>query len=263
MKGDLASEDERKGTVQRVLDVIGVLAEATEPISVGEAAQKLNLAPSTAHRFLNLLCREGFAVHLAASRRYTGGPELFRVAARINRKSSPVRVAGETIAAIAHEFNQTVLFGLYLPERKAMCFSARAEGSNQLVYRIEMDKPLSLVRGASGKVILAFLEPEQREAVLRAEAAALPAGAGTAAEGDLAATLGEIRRKHFWISEGEKLPGACGIAAPVFNTDGVVGCLCLTAPRETLPASGLDDIGRAIARHARSLSKNLGADPFP
>jgi DNA-binding IclR family transcriptional regulator len=126
-----------------------------------------------------------------------------------------------------------------------------------------MDKPLSLVRGASGKVILAFLEPEQREAVLRAEAEALPAGAGTAAEGDLAATLGEIRRKHFWISEGEKLPGACGIAAPVFNTDGVAGCLCLTAPRETLPASGLDDIGRAIARHARSLSKNLGADPFP
>jgi DNA-binding IclR family transcriptional regulator len=68
-----------------------------------------------------------------------------------------------------------------------------------------------------------------------------------------------VRRRGFAVSEGEKLPGAQGIAAPVFGPDGIVGCLCITAPKGRIPRDSVLTIGRAVALEAAELSRALGA----
>lgn len=249
-----------KGPVHRALELLSALADTDQPLSIGETAEKLQLAPSTTHRLLNLLKEEGFVTYLPSIRCYTAGPEFFRVASRVSRTVSPVRFAEEAVSRIARIYHQTVLFGLYLPVDKAMSFVARADGDNPLSYRIVMDRPLPLVWGASGKAILARLPAGDVHAIL-AEAGPSPAsGRKRPARKALYAELEAIRERGFGISSGEKLPGACGIAAPVFNASGVLGSLCLTAPAGSLPEGQRESIGHELARHARELSRQLGAD---
>jgi DNA-binding IclR family transcriptional regulator len=68
-----------------------------------------------------------------------------------------------------------------------------------------------------------------------------------------------IRNRGYAVSESEKLPGARGIAAPVFGLDGVIGCICLTSPKARMPHGSIEEIGRAIIAQARELSLALGA----
>lgn len=246
------------GTVQRTMTLLGVLADADGAVSVRDVADKLGLAPSTTHRLLNLLVDGGFASFDPRNSTYGVGPELYRVSARVAATISPAAIARGTIADLAQRYDETVLFGLWLQEAGKLAFVERADGQKRLLYRIDMNTPLSLVWGASGKAALAHLPPDDVQRILEAEDASPASGASPPGFADLEADLEAIRTKGFSVSYGEKLPGALGIAAPVFGPSGVLGTICMTMPRERAPTVSTDDLGAEVAKSARELTAQLG-----
>ncbi|WP_108887307.1 IclR family transcriptional regulator [Pseudoprimorskyibacter insulae] len=250
------------GTVTRTLRVISLLADLDEQFTVKTVADGLNLAPSTAHRLLNQLASEGFVVSIPRTRSYETGPEFYRIASRILAKATAIHLAEQTMKEIAAKYDETVVFGLHDPNRHALVFIARADGSNALTYRIELNKPLSLVWGASGKAALAYVSDDEVAAALEAEGRSPASNAPPPTLVELAAQLHAVREKGFAISKGEKLAGARGIAAPVFGPGGLVGSICLTSPASQLEASGVDieSIGQDIAQYCAQLSHTLGGN---
>lgn len=266
MQGDTpavsAASESSTGTVSRTLHLLGVLADAAGTVTVKYVAEQMNLAPSTAHRLLQLLRKEGFVEAAEGGRQYAIGPQFYRVAARVAVNISPTGIAQATIDAIADTFNETVMFGLYLPTERALSFSGRADGQQKLKYQIDMHRPLSLVWGASGKAILAFLPPEQVHAILVTEGLSPATGAPPPDADTLEKELQRIRARGYAVSESEKLPDARGIAAPVFGPAGVIGCICLTSPKSRMLHASIESIGNDVVAWARSLSRDLGA-PLP
>lgn len=248
------------GTVTRALRLISLLADLDDQFTVKTVANNLKLAPSTAHRLLNQFASEGFVVPIPRTRSYETGPEFYRVASRILSKATAIHLAEHTMKEIAAKYDETVLFGLHDPNRHALVFIARADGSNALTYRIDLNKPLSLVWGASGKAALAYLSDDEVTAALESEGRSPASNAAPPTLEDLAAQLRAVREKGFAISKGEKLAGARGIAAPVFGPAGLVGSICLTSPATQLDASGVDieSIGQDIAKYCAQLSHTLG-----
>ncbi|MDB5730971.1 MAG: hypothetical protein JWQ03_866 [Variovorax sp.] len=246
------------GTVSRALALLTLLADAGGTVTVKHAGDIMQVPPSTAHRMLQLLRKEGF-VDAGAGGQYGIGPQLYRVAARVLAGKSPVAVAQPVIEAIAEAFNETVLFGLYLPTEGAVSFAARADGQQKLKYQIDMLTPLSLVWGASGKSILAFLPSEEIARILAAEGPSPATGAQPPVARRLADELEQVRERGWAVSESEKLPDARGVAAPVFGPAGVIGCICLTSPKARMPHASVDAIGMEVAQRAKALSHDLGA----
>ena len=247
------------GTVSRALALLSTLADAGGPITVKEVADKMALPPSTAHRLLQLMRAEGFVEALPGSRQYIVGNELYRVAARIVNATKAPDLAQRFIDTIASRFDETVVFGLYLATRRALCFVARAEGMQVLKYQIDLNQPLSLLWGASGKAILAFLPDPIVAEILSTEGPSPAEGREKPSPNELRQILQVIRSRGYAVTEGEKLPGARGIAAPVFGPASVIGCICLTSPKARMPHGSIEEIGRAIASTARNLSLALGA----
>jgi len=248
-----------QGGTRRALRVLSALADAGGALSIREAAKHLSIAPSTTHRLLNLLREEGFAAYEADTRTYSIGPEFYRIAARVGSRIGPVHLAEPLLERLAAQYDETILFGLYLPTQNAMSFAARADGTKKLLYHIEMNTPVSLLWGASGKVILASLSKEKVAEILEHETVSPASGARVPALSTLERKLVPIRKVGYAISHGEKLPGACGIAAPVFGPGGVIGSLCLTSPDSRLEESRHVPIGEAMAEAAATLSRQLGA----
>lgn len=123
-----------------------------------------------------------------------------------------------------------------------------------------MNQPLSLVWGASGKSILAQLPDEVVERILLTTGPA-SAGGRTLDVAALRTELADIRRQPYVATRGERLPGAVGIASPVFGAGSrVVGSICLTVPEDRFDVAKTDEWGTMMVRHAADeLSAALGA----
>src|SRR3546814_16357197 len=141
-----------------------------------------------------------------------------------------------------------------------MNFGYRADGNQRLTYQNDLHRPLSLYWGASGKAILAFLPDDEIEQILRREGASPASGEKPPSLRARMAELREVRARGYAISEGQKLPGARGVAAPVFDAKGVFGCLCMTSPPEPMPHASIHALEMDTLATSDELSRFLGAD---
>ncbi|MCG8546295.1 MAG: IclR family transcriptional regulator [Alphaproteobacteria bacterium] len=247
------------GTVSRALNLLAVLADADGPVTIKYVADTMGLAPSTAHRLLALLKDEGFVADVLESRSYTIGAQFYRVSARVVSNSGANDFIREVMKGIVETYDETVLFGQFLPTENSLSFSIRCDGGQKLLYQIEMHKPLSLVWGASGKAILAHLPMHRIAEILSAEGPAPGDGAPPPTLGALQDDLTRLKLNGYAISYGEKLPGSRGIAVPVYDRSGVIGSICMTSPAATEKRADNDQIGKDLAARARQLSLDLGA----
>lgn len=247
------------GTVSRALSLLVLLADADGPVTIKYVSERMGLAPSTVHRLLGLLKNEGFVSDVVESRSYDVGPQFYRVSAQVINGASQLDIISDVLEGLAATYNETILFGQYLPTENSLSFAIRHDGQQKLLYQIDMHKPLSLVWGASGKAILAQLPEHKVATILETEGSAPGNGAPPPDFDTLIEELRDIRRAEYCVSYGEKLPGSRGIAAPLFDRSGIVGSICLTAPESRKTDSDIDQIGQNLAQSARQLSHDLGA----
>lgn len=251
------------GTVHRVVKMLGAITASEGDVGVGELAQRVGLPIPTIHRLLHLLRKEGMVNWHPTDHKYSVGPELYRIAAVVSSSMTMPNLAQPELDALSRETGETVLLGMYQPGTASMSFAARAEGSDPLQYRIQMHVPLSLVWGASGKAILAYLPDEVVDRALTSEQRNAQNGKAPPSIDQLGADLERVRKNGFAVSEGEKLLGARGIAAPVFDHHGIVGCVCVTSPKERIPIDRISEFGAAVSAAAHRLSYSLGSPAPP
>lgn len=257
MSGSARDDSAGSGTVSRALHLLRVLAEEGGTLSVKQVSHRLGLPPSTSHRLLHLLRQDGF-VESPQAGQYVVGPQFLRVASLVVGNSSLVARAQEAIQKAAEAFDEAVVFGLYLPTEGALSFECRADGQQRLTYQIDLHQPTSLVWGASGKAVLAFIDPALVPEILDVETVSPASGVLKPTLDALHEELEHIRQKGWATSRSEKLPDARGIAAPVFGPHGVVGSVCLTIPESRIDMARLDEYGTTMTEHARKLSYALG-----
>ena len=131
----------------------------------------------------------------------------------------------------------------------------RPEGAVQI---LEVGAVLPWHTCALGKVIVAHL-PESDRARLLAGALPVLTGSTVTDPAALAEELAEARRNGYAVEDGEAAIGDAGIAAPVFDRDGVVGAIGLVGPVErVLAAEARDEHAVAVRETAKLLSRDLG-----
>jgi DNA-binding IclR family transcriptional regulator len=103
-----------------------------------------------------------------------------------------------------------------------------------------------MLRGASGKVLAAYLEPGERERLL--EAVGAP---------ELAAGLDEIRAAGFAFTVGELDEGAAAIAVPILDRRGRLAAgLSVAGPAHRITAAP-DRLRTAVAEAAQRIERAL------
>ncbi|HEY4074412.1 MAG TPA: IclR family transcriptional regulator [Herbaspirillum sp.] len=245
------------GTVVRVVRLLGALADVNGDVSLGELAERIGLPASTVHRLLDLLAGEGMVERDDALRLYRPGLEFFRMAASIYSRKPIHGLALPFLRDAVSENDENAYLGMLDSQAGKMLFAAVAESTNLLSYRVELNEMLSLVRGSSGLAMLAWMRDEDRDRVLAMESQAglLNAKERTA----LLASLAVIREQGYALTFGQRIRGAVGIFAPIFNAQSrVVGSLGYTVPEIRYHADDLPKLSEAVMRYAGALSSALG-----
>ena len=240
--------------VDRALRILTVL-QGGRRMSLGEIANRLDLAPSTVHGIIRTLLAHGMVQQERDSQRYRLGPATLRLG-NVYLDTMELRSRVSTWAEdLARRTGYAVRTGvLLLGDVVVVHHEPRPDGTRQMP---EVGIVIPAHACALGKALLAFDIAGANAATVRSMT-----GETITNPAELVAQLDVVRRTGIATEVEEAVLGECGLAAPLAEAGGEVpGAIGLVVPATDWPldAPAVD----ALRTTARTISRELGAPAWP
>jgi IclR family transcriptional regulator, acetate operon repressor len=249
-----ASPTTNMRSLERALDVLGVLQMAKQPMRLSEIARAAGLHVATTQRILNVLLDRGFAARAAEA--YTAGPAALSVAHAFLVTNPLSVLAQQTLQQLAAKTSCTA--SLYARVEHTRVVIARVESGAPLDYVLPVGERLPLHLGGAGKTFLAELPPEEVDAILDEVGTITLANGAVLSRADINKQLDKIRRDGYAVAVSERLHGIASIVAPVRTVDGaLVAVLGVTGPAERMTEQQVAEIVPEVRRAATTLGSRL------
>ena len=242
----------KSGNVRAVERAIAILeAFAAKPsMSVIEIQKTVGLSRPTLYRILETLASKDFIRAHGTPQRFSLDYAVGKLAQSWASGIDVVTAARPIIERLHEETKETV--GLTIVRGHQSLCVAELPSSHDLAFSRGIGPMGHLGRGASGKVVLANMDDETREQVLKT----LPKELDRKRVLD---DLVKIRRDGFRVSRGEVLTGATSVAAPYFDhTNGVAGSVAGYSPDVRANDDRVAWTARRVIAAAAELSAALG-----
>jgi DNA-binding IclR family transcriptional regulator len=225
-------------SVERAGGILRLFLSERRGVAVTEAAERLDVSNSTAHRLLRSLCESGLLEQNESTRRYELSllmHELGRVAALHSDLHRHARPAIERLHRATGEGCHLAVAEL---PRVRIVDHLDSDLTRRFIRRMGWRAPANCT--STGKVLLALAPPAAREEVLHGELAALTTRSLTDAQ-HLRAQLEAVGERGYAYSCDEMQLGVTSVAAPVVGANGrVVGAIGLAGSSTRLRRLSLD-----------------------
>ena len=229
-------------------------------LAVGESAELLGVAPSTAHRLLTTMQSSGFVVQDQSTRRYSAGPALLSVALASLQRIDVGRVARPHLSALAAETRETV--SLAVPEGATIRFIDSVEGPEVVRVSSRTGEVVPAHLAAAVKVLLAALTEEELLRLYPASRLIRRTQHSLGSRAALLAELDEVRELGYATSNEESAPGLAAVAAGIRDVRGrVIAALTVSLPAERMDERRAERLVETTRRRARRIEEELGSSP--
>ena len=227
----------------------------TPTLSVPDIARALQLPISTAYRYISALRQAGLVEETDSGGAYHLGTMIIELARNVPRKR---------LQDIALPFMQK----LSAKTGEAICLSTLHSYQGVCVERVEAQHTLRvshdlgaifpLHAGASGKILLAYLDRKTQETIIRDVGLRSFSPTTITDRKKLYAELAQIRKQGYALSDGEVIPGTFGIGAPVMSCKNkVVAALSLSAPTDRIKSRNNRQIISLVVQTAKKISEGV------
>lgn len=208
--------------ISRAADILRVLGQETEGLSLGQIARHVNLPRSTVQRIVAALAVEGF---ISADKGYGGirlGPEIQSLAqASAAAMKDRLRPIMHKLSALTGETVDLAIF-----DNDKMLFIDQVVGSHRLRTVSSIGEAFPLTSTANGKAALALIAPEHADALIEKEI-----GADKVAEIEaLKAEIDAIRGGQLASDEDEHTEGISALGIALKDPDGKILALSTPVP---------------------------------
>jgi IclR family acetate operon transcriptional repressor len=241
--------------VDKALQVLTLLADADNELSLKEICQRTGLPKTTAFRYLYTLSTHGYVAHNGDNDLYRLGPRSWQLGQSAGQYTRLLEVALPLMGTLRDRFDETVNLGVL--NHSDVIYLGMVESRRALRMQATIGGHDPTYSTSLGKAILAFLPEDQWTAHVttrltpRTERTIT---SRTALRQDLALT----RQRGYAIDQGENEEGSCCIGAPIFNRQGrVTAAVSLSAPASRLPIAQLAEVASAVMQTAALISQQL------
>jgi DNA-binding IclR family transcriptional regulator len=243
-------------SVDRAVTVLEILARQGEA-GVTELAAQLGVHKSTAFRLVGALANRSLVTQDVDRGKYRLGVGILRLAGATTARLDLVQQGRPVCEQLAQEVGETINLAV-LADQTAL-YVDQVAGPSALQTRNWVGQRIALHATSNGKVLLAYLSPDQRAACL-----AGPLERYTqhtiVDRRRLQKHLTEARQRGYASTADELEIGLSAVAAPVFNIDGdVVAALSASGPSFRLTPERVPQVADAVCRAADEISSRLGA----
>jgi DNA-binding IclR family transcriptional regulator len=228
-EGAAAADGSFARSAMRLVALFEALATSEEGLSLAELSTTVSAPKSSLLGILRSMVALGYMEHGHAL--YRLGPKSFRLAADILAVRRFPNLVRPILQDLAAKSGETVFLVVLDRVARRMTYADIIDSPNPVRYTVPTGTTRPLYVSAGGQLLLAHQEPAWIDAYIGATVLE-PLTPRTVTDPEqLRERLAAIRREGFAISLGETVPGAAGLAAPIFNADGsVTAGLLIGAP---------------------------------
>jgi len=244
-------------SLARALALLEALADSAEGLSLGDLAQTVGLAPSTAHRLLTTLQNRRFVRFVAAEGVWQVGVQAFTVGQAFRRARDLLALARPAMRRLMEETGETA--NLYIEEGGEAVCMGQVE-SRQMMRAIA--RPGGRVKmhcSGVGKAMLARLPEAEVTRILQMHGLPRMTPRTLDTPRKLRDDLEATRRRGFAIDDEEHAVGLRCVAAAILDEDGrPLAALSLSGPVARIDDAALARAGSLVAAAAAALTAQVG-----
>lgn len=251
-----------RSSVNRLLELIEVLASARRSLTVVEIGEALNVSRPQAHRIVAALERNDVLARHPRNRRVIFGARLARAMLRIGSMSSLQPIWHPVLRGVVERVGETC--NLIMFPRATPTYFDRVEANWPLSVRLQAGSKVPLHCTAGGKLYLANLPPRERELLLE-HLPIPPLTVNTIVERhELRRALQQVATDGFATDQEEFIQGMIAVAVPIRSGVGTfLGALGMHAPGARHGPNGLRAYLPALCAGASGLAAILDHDAQP
>jgi DNA-binding IclR family transcriptional regulator len=241
--------------LEKGIDIIELLADAESGLSVSEISQRLKRRMSELFRIIVVMEHRGWLQKDPETSRYSVTYHVLKLAHR----GTPTQTLTSAAAPVMQELSTRINQSCHLVVRSGTQGLVILRQENQKRHAnlsVRLGAVIDLVSSCSGHVLLAHLDPAEREHLLRS----IPSSR-KASRSKVEATLEKVRKRGYELHPSPITAGVTDISYPIRGFDGKV-MAALTIPYlhvldHSLPTS-VDETRRLIEGAAAQVSRSLG-----
>ncbi len=241
----------------KIITLLELVAAAERGISVRQVARDTGYDRSAVSRLLTQLRDLGVLRLDNDTGLYVIGSRLATLGEQLHSRNLMWTVAEPVLREVVDEVDETCY--LIAREGDFVRFGERIDCHRPIRYLIEAGTTSPLHVGAAGRaVLLGMTSNEVADYVARVDFTPFTRTTVSGRD-ELEEQIHADRLRGFTVSDGERVEGGRGIAAPVFGADGrCVGSVLLTWPSSRFRDDRIAEHGRLAMTAAREISRRLG-----
>ncbi len=246
-----------KGVLAHICAILDCFSQERTDLGVRELARLTGLPSSTAGRLLQEMKGRGILQQNPETKTYSMGIRLLNWSGVYLATLDMRAIAMPIINELQQLSRETI--SLYVLDGNDRVCVERLESPQNVRIVARLGLRLPLYAGSAGKVILAFLDEERQEEILRT-VPLQPFTKHTISDVKvLREELVKIRQLGYGYSHGEWIQDASGVAAPIFGPDRkVMGALTISGPSQRFNKEVIEKYGREAVTAAMDISRQLG-----
>jgi DNA-binding IclR family transcriptional regulator len=232
---------------RRVLAVLQAFSPRRHTLTARELAELTAIPLPSMYRYIALLRDTGLLVGDDRGA-YHLSPRFISLARAAEAAETLIEIADPVMRDLVHDCGETVIL-VRLIARVPVCVH-RVESEHYLRASFEPGQQLPLLRGASGRVLLAGLPERMRREYLAPLAQSNPAAAAAIEE-----SVAKVAARGWATSEEEIDRGVWAASATVSDGRSAVGALTVPSPLVRAPAAQQERLLGQVRAAAARLSK--------
>jgi len=207
-------------SVQKAITLLRATAASTDGASVSALARAAGLPRATALRLIQTMEREGFLLRVPDADRVLLGPELLRLARRVDTAILVQEVARGRLSELSEAVRETITLSVVAPDG-GLDLVDQVAGPQHLVPRSWLGQRFPLHASSSGKLLLSTYDEQRLERFLRDPLPALTPHTVTTKRA-LRRELAQIRTQGHATTLDELEEGLAGVSVGIFGEAGAL-----------------------------------------
>jgi DNA-binding IclR family transcriptional regulator len=244
-------------SLARMLALLDVFSEDQPSWTADQLMDETQSTRATIYRYLKNLTDAGLLAP-ASEGKFVLGPKIIQMERLIRQQDPVVQAAGPVMSRLGAERQNTILLASYYGNR-VLCL--RQENCVQGVRSsYERGRPMPLFRGATSKIILAYLSPYYlRNLALRHAKEISEAGLGNN-WAEFRDIMKQMRKQGYCFATSEVDQGAAAVAAPIFlPLQKIVASLTVVFTQDEATESNVSLLAKVVRQSADEISAAIAS----
>jgi DNA-binding IclR family transcriptional regulator len=243
----------------KVLKIVEVMAESSNPMKVKELCEKLRMPGATVLRFLQTLINEGYVMHDPASRKYFLTMKICHIGEQVNSRFNLREIVHPFLIELMEKSNESTCLAIEIDQK--VIYIDAVEGPSRVLRTLQrIGKSAPLHSTGVGKNLLLNYSSNDIDKLVAQDYLIRLTDNTITSKTRLIAELDNTRERGFAIDDEECEIGVRCVAAPIWDFHKkVVASISVSGPATRIKDKRFDEIKDEVVKTAKIISGILNA----